>query len=428
MWQREYWDRWIRDEQHYVSTIRYIEQNPVKAGHVADPTHWRWSSAHPGTANLQAGSNPGAASPQAGIGSDHTWMLRALRIASLSLGTTWPNPGVGCILVRDGQVLGEGHTGSSSLTPQQHGEAAALADAAQRGHDVRGATAYVTLAPCITRSTGTTSCSQLLIAAGIARVVVGIDDPHQQESAARLTAAGIAYERGPCASEVRHLHGGFLSRITAKRPRFTGKWAMTLDGCLAAYTGKSGWISSPEALALSRRRRRAFDAILIGAGTQQADDPQLLASRPRTRGPLRILVSADATVADDARLLQTLDLAPLLVIHGPTADPARLTAWGAELQALEDPHDVTQLARTLGAWGLNDVLVEGGAAVHGAFLRAGLYDRLELYHGATTLGGGLPVAAGLGAPAIPDGQHWLPEGAPRLLGTTILSRWTRTPS
>lgn len=357
---------------------------------------------------------------------DRRWMLRALRLASLSSGTTWPNPGVGCVVVRDGRVLGEGHTGPSSISPQEHGEAAALADAARRGHDVRGATAYVTLAPCTTRSTGTTSCSELLIAAGIARVVVGVDDPHQHQSEARLSAAGVAYESGLCATVARHLHGGFLSRIVAKRPRFTGKWAMTLDGCLAAHTGKSGWISSPDALALSRRRRRAFDAILIGSGTQQSDDPQLLASRPRSRGPLRILVSDAATLADDARLLQTLDQAPLLVIHGVAANPARLKAWGAELQALEDPHDAVQLARTLGAWGLNDVLVEGGATLHGAFLRAGLYDRLELYQGATTLGGGMPVANGVGAPAIPDGQHWLPECAPRMLGSTILSRWTRT--
>ncbi len=359
---------------------------------------------------------------------DRRWMLRALRLASLSSGTTWPNPGVGCVLVRDGRVLGQGHTGPSSFSPQQHAEAAALTDAARHGHDVRGATAYVTLAPCTRRSTGTPSCSALLITAGIVRVVVGVEDPHQSESAAQLRGAGIACDSGPCASEARHLHGGFLSRIVAKRPRFTGKWAMTLDGCLAAHTGKSGWISSPDALALSRRRRRAFDAILIGAGTQQADDPQLLASRPRSHGPLRILVSSTATLADDARLLQTLDHAPLLVIHGLAVDPARLKAWGAELQAMEEPHDVSQLARTLGAWGLNDVLVEGGATLHGAFLRAGLYDRLELYQGATTLGGGLPVASGVGAPAIPDGQQWLPECVPRLLGSTILSRWRRSSS
>jgi diaminohydroxyphosphoribosylaminopyrimidine deaminase/5-amino-6-(5-phosphoribosylamino)uracil reductase len=259
--------------------------------------------------------------------------------------------------------------------------------------------------------------------------VIAVTDPNQSDSVDHLTAHGVSVDTGVCAAEATHLHGGFLSRITAKRPRFTGKWAMTLDGCLAAHTGASGWISSPEALALSRRRRRAFDAILIGGGTAKADDPQLLASRPRRHGaghgPLRIVVASAADLDDESRLLHSLDQAPLLVVHGVCADPARLRAWGAETQALDDPHDVGQLARMLGGWGLNDVLVEGGATLHGEFLRAGLYDRLEVYQGATTLGGGMPIARGQGVPAIPDGQHWRPETAPRLLGTTVLSRWTR---
>ncbi len=354
-----------------------------------------------------------------------------MRHASLALGTTAPNPGVGCVLVRDDRVIGEGRTSPSTHSPQVHGEAAALADAARRGHDPRGATAYVTLAPCTKRTAGGSSCSDLLINAGIIRVVIGVDDPQQSATHAHLTQAGITCARGAPAEAAAagHLHGGFLTRVTLKRPRFTGKWAMTLDGCLAAHTGASGWISAPEALELSRRRRRAFDAILIGSVTAIADDPRLLATRPRAKAPLRIVVSAAAdlstVIADESRLLHTLDQAPLLVIHRVDVDPARLAGWGAELQALDDPHDVGQLARTLAGFGLNDVLVEGGAAIHGAFLSAGLYDRLEIYQGATTLGGGLPVARGIGAPSIPDGQHWRLEEPPRALGQTVLTRWTR---
>lgn len=138
---------------------------------------------------------------------------------------------------------------------------------------------------------------------------------------------------------------------------------------------------------------------------------------------LRIVLNAKADLADDAMLLNTLDQAPLLVVHHPDADTARLRAWGVDLLAVADPHDLAAVARSLGALGLNDILVEGGAAIHGAFLRARLYDRLEIYQGGTTLAGGLPVCRGPGAPTIPDGQHWLPECPPMVLGHTILTRW-----
>lgn len=362
---------------------------------------------------------PGASADAA---NDQHWLLRAFRQASFALGTTVPNPSVGCVIMRDGVLLGEGHTGPSTITPQIHAEAAALADAQRRGHLTIGATAYVTLAPCTKRSVGGTACSDLMIAAGIARVVIGAEDPHQAESAAYLSAAGIAVVHARAATAT-HLHGGFLKRITAKRPRFTGKWAQTLDGFLATESGHSGWISSPVALELSRRRRRVFDAILIGSGTARADNPRLLASRTRAKPLLRIVLNPQADLADDTHLLHTLDQAPLLVVHHPDADTARLRAWDVDLLAVADPHDLPAIARSLGALGLNDVLVEGGATIHGEFLRARLYDRLEIYQGGTTLAGGLPIARGPGAPTIPDGQHWLPECAPLVLGHTILTRW-----
>ena len=444
IWQREYWDRFIRDDHHFQTCLAYIENNPVKAGLVSRKSSWPWSSAStasrssssstpPGTAELQLGSNrssssstpPGTAELQLGSNqtiSDHHCLLRAFRQASFALGTTAPNPGVGCVIVRDGVLLGEGHTGPSTITPQIHAEAAALADAKQRGYTTGGATAYVTLAPCTKRSVAGTACSDHLIAAGITRVVIGAEDPHQAESSAYLTAAGITVVHAGAAIAT-HVHGGFLKRITEKRPRFTGKWAQTLDGFMATESGHSGWISSPLALELSRRRRRAFDAILVGSGTARADNPRLLASRTRTKPLLRIVLNAKADIADDAAMLQTLDQAPLLVVHHPDADTARLRGWGVDLLAVADPHDLAAVARSLGALGLNDILVEGGAAIHGAFLRAQLYDRLEIYQGGTTLAGGRPVSRGPGAPTIPDGQHWLPECPPMVLGHTILTRW-----
>ena len=351
-------------------------------------------------------------------------MRRALRVATLSLGRTWPNPGVGCVLVRDGEVMGEGR---HAVYGQAHAELNALTACRSAGRDPAGATAYVTLAPC-TRHGRQPPCVEALVAARVARVVAAIDDPHQDDPRAWLEPAGIAYESG-CLSEVaRHLHGGFIARIALGRPRFTGKWAMSLDGCIAATGGDAGWISSPEALAQSRRRRRCFDAILVGAGTVANDDPRLLSTVPEERTPLRVVVSRRAALASDTILAATAAQAPVLVVHGPDAPAWRLTALQAarvELLVVEDPHDPQQVAVALARRGLNDVLVEGGSHIHGAWLRAGLYDRLEIYASALTLGGGQTVCHGAGVPAVKLGTRWIAEQAPRLLGDTLCWRLTR---
>lgn len=355
-------------------------------------------------------------------------MRRALRLASLSLGMTWPNPGVGCVLVRDGRLLGEGR---HRVCGDLHAETAALADCRARGHDPAGATAYVTLAPC-TRHGRQPPCVDALRAARVARVVAAIADPMQDDPSPLLAAAGIACTVGVEEAAARHLHGGFLARLATGMPRFTGKWAMTLDGSIAAAGGDSRWISSPEALALSRRRRSAFDAILVGMGTARRDDPTLAASRPRrhggSAGPLRVVVGARADLDPGSRLVAGAPDQPVLAIcaEPPSAAIAsRLGAAGVELAPLPDPHDALAVARELGRRGLNEVLVEGGAHVHAAFLGAGLYARLEIYVAATTLGGGVPAAAGPGVPRIADGQRWEPEEPPRVLGTTTLLRLRR---
>lgn len=342
---------------------------------------------------------------------DAAWMARALRLASLSLGMTWPNPGVGCVLVRDGRVIGEGrHRRCGDL----HGETSALADCRARGLDARGATAYVTLAPC-TRQGRQPACSAALVAAGVARVVAAIADPHQDGAAASLRAAGIAYEVGCLGHLARHVHGGFLQRIRSGRPRLTGKWAASADGFIAAAPLTRTTISCPAAYTLMRRRRRAFDAVLVGAGTVQADDPALTAPSPRRHGdeagPLRIVVARDARVPG-ARLRDAA--APTLVVHAPGAVPPP----GIRGLAVDDPHDPCQVALALGGLGLNEVVVEGGAAIHAAWLP--LYDRLEIYTSSRELGGGVP------APPVP-GTGWIREGGPGLAGQTRLARWTRLP-
>jgi len=359
---------------------------------------------------------------------DRAWMRRALRLASLSLGMTWPNPGVGCVLVRDGVVIGEGR---HRVCGELHAETAAIADCRARGLDPAGATAYVTLAPC-TRHGRQPPCSDALRTARVARVVAAMADPMQDDAGSPLASAGIAYTVGIEEPAARHLHGGFLARLATGLPRLTGKWAMTLDGSIAATGGDSRWISSPEALALSRRRRRAFDAIVVGMGTARRDDPTLAASRPRTHGvipgPVRVVIGARADLDPGSALVASARAQPVLVV---CADPpaaairARLEGAGVELAAVGDPHGPLQVARELGRRGFNEVLVEGGAHLHAAFLGAGLYARLEVYVAATTIGGGLPPAAGPGARLIADGQTWEPEEAPRQLGTTTLLRLRR---
>jgi diaminohydroxyphosphoribosylaminopyrimidine deaminase/5-amino-6-(5-phosphoribosylamino)uracil reductase len=355
---------------------------------------------------------------------DERWMRRALRLATLSLGRTWPNPGVGCVLVRDGQLLGQGR---HAVYGQAHAEVNALTHCRALDLSPASATAYVTLAPC-TRQGRQPPCVSALIGAGVARVVAAVADPDQDDPGPALRAAGIAYEVGCGAAVAVHLHGGFLHRVASGYPRFTGKWAMTLDGRIATATGDSAWISSPEALALARRRRRAFDGILVGSGTARHDDPRLLSAHPAERTPVRIVVSAKADLDPAAVLVATRDLAPVLLVHAPGAPAARLRALAerrVEFLAVAEPHDPRQVAEALGQRGFNEVLVEGGARIHGAWLRAGLYDRLEIYLGALALGGGLPVSVGDGLAAIAQAQRWQPEAPPLVFGDTVCLRLRR---
>lgn len=340
---------------------------------------------------------------------DRACMARALRLAALSLGMTWPNPGVGCVLARDGVLLGEGR---HRRCGDRHAETEALADCAARGASPRGATAFVTLAPC-TRRGRQPPCVEALAAAGVARVVAAIDDPNQDPAGPRLAAAGIAYETGLLGAAARHLHGGFLSRIARGRPRLTGKWAQSPDGFLAAAPGVRTAISCPVAYALMRRRRRAFDAVAVGARTAAVDDPALTTPRPRRHGdaagPLRVVLSAAAAVPGP-RLLDVA--APTLLVHAAGRTPPP----GASGLPVADAHDPGQVATALGALGLNDVVVEGGAQVHAAWLP--YYDRLEIYTGPQPLGSGIPAPP-------PPGAGWVAESPPIRTGATVLARWTR---
>jgi diaminohydroxyphosphoribosylaminopyrimidine deaminase/5-amino-6-(5-phosphoribosylamino)uracil reductase len=350
-------------------------------------------------------------------GDDARWLAVAARLAQRSLGRTWPNPGVGCVLVRDGVLLGGGR---HERCGGPHAEIHALADTRARGYDPAGATAYVTLAPC-TRHGRTPPCVEALVAARVARVVAACADPHQDDAGARLAVSGIAYAIHDDGLG-RHLHGGFLSRVTRGRPRVTGKWGMTLDGCIAARGEIRGVISPPDLLALSRRRRRAFDAILVGGGTVAADDPALLAATAGAAGPVRVVVARrpdPAWFAAGRRLRQ--GSAPLWLVTAP-GGPA---IAGVEHVTLNDPHDPAAVLAALGQRGINELLVEGGARLHAAWLAAGVYDRLELSLSWRTLGGGVPVVDGPGPLSAALGGDWLPEESPRVVAAGMLLRCRR---
>ncbi|MDR2240821.1 MAG: bifunctional diaminohydroxyphosphoribosylaminopyrimidine deaminase/5-amino-6-(5-phosphoribosylamino)uracil reductase RibD [Zoogloeaceae bacterium] len=318
---------------------------------------------------------------------DHDFMARALRLAEQGLFTTTPNPRVGCVLVRDGAVVGEGwHARAGGA----HAEIHAL-DAA--GGHARGATAYVTLEPC-SHHGRTPPCADALIAAGAARVVVAMRDPNPQvggKGIEKLRAAGIAVDEGLMASEARELNIGFVSRMERGRPWVRAKLAASLDGKTALVNGQSQWITGPEARRDGHVWRARACAILTGAGTVREDDPRLTARDVDTdRQPLRVVVDSHYETPPTARILAGGN-ALVAVAREDAAKAAALRAAGAEVTALPDPRgkvDLPRLLRLLAERGVNELHVEAGHRLNGALLSEGLIDELLLYFAPTILGSG----------------------------------------
>ena len=338
-------------------------------------------------------------------GDERLYMLRALRLAERGRGRTRPNPIVGAVVVRGGRIVGEGWHRAPG---RDHAEIVALNAAGERA---RGATMLVTLEPCA--HTGRTPpCVDALIRAGIRRCVVALKDPHaivNGRGLRRLRQAGIEVEVGLCADEVRRALGGYLLAHTERRPRVTWKVAATLDGRIADAKRRSRWITGPEARAHAHRLRAGADAVLIGSGTARTDDPRLTA-RGAHRGPQPLRVVCDTRLGSPLGL--ELFGAALgrgtVVACGRAAPPARrraLEARGVEVWPLplSAGHvSPRALARRLADAGCHEVLLEGGAAIGTAWLRAGLVDRLAMYTAPRVLGaeglawcgplGGLPLA------------------------------------
>ena len=312
---------------------------------------------------------------------DHAMMARALRLAERGLYTTQPNPRVGCVLARDGEIIGEGW---HQRAGEPHAEVFALRAAGERA---RGATAYVTLEPCAHYGR-TPPCADALVEAGVAHVVAASEDPNPHTNGGglrRLREAGIEVQVGLMGDAARELNRGFFSRMERGRPWVRVKLAMSLDGRTALGNGESKWITGDAARADVQHWRARSSAILTGAGTARADDPKLTVRLPEqitSHPPLRILLDAqlDALPAS-ANLLD--GGAPTLVLHAPDAKPRDQGYARAELAAVpvdaRGRFDLAEAMRLLAQREVNELQVEAGPSLCGALFDAGLVDEMLLY-------------------------------------------------
>jgi len=334
-------------------------------------------------------------------------MSRALQLALGGEGFVEPNPMVGCVIARGAEIIAEGwHRRFGG----PHAEVEALRMAGDRA---RGATLYVTLEPCCHQGK-TPPCSEAVIEAGAKRVVIAMRDPFPKVDGggiAQLRQAGIDVEVGVLEDEARWLSAPYLKLNETGRPWVIAKWAMTLDGKIAARTGDSQWISHPESRKIVHAIRGRVDAVIVGRQTAAHDNPRLTARPPGPRVALRVVIDTFGSLDSNNRLLETIDEAPLLVAVGeeaPADNRERLAAAGCEVFVCPgDTHAarLESLLDELGQRRLTNVLVEGGGGLLGGMLDANVIDEVHAFIAPKLIGGAEAVApiAGLGAETIAAG-------------------------
>jgi diaminohydroxyphosphoribosylaminopyrimidine deaminase/5-amino-6-(5-phosphoribosylamino)uracil reductase len=336
---------------------------------------------------------------------DLSHMRAALALARRGLGNCWPNPSVGCVVVRDGRVVGRAVTAPGG---RPHAEPVALEMA---GGAARGATVYVTLEPCCHHGR-TPPCTDALIAAGVARVVVAARDCDPRvngEGIARLREAGIAVEEGLLKAEAEEVNAGFFTRVRSGRPLVTLKLASTLDGRIATHGGESKWITGEPARRMAHALRGRHDAVLAGVGTVLTDDPDLTCRIPGYKPVAVVRVVADSHLRTrlTARLVATARETPTWIVTRNGCDPVRsrlLTQSGVtviEVAAGSPGVDLAEALKALAQRGITRVLAEGGAQIAAALLRADLVDRIAWFHAPSVMGGdGWPAAQAFGVQAL----------------------------
>ena len=312
------------------------------------------------------------------INKDHEFMARALQLANNGRFTTDPNPRVGCVLVRDNVILGEGWHQKAGT---DHAEVAALKTVT----DVRGATAYVTLEPC-SHYGKTPPCCDALINAGIKRVVAAMQDPNPLVAGRgleKLKANGIEVTVGVLESDARLLNRGFISRMTRQRPFVVSKLAMSLDGRTAMASGESKWITSAQARADVHRLRAESSAIITGINTVLADDPALNARVDfALQQPIRIVLDSKLQTPVSAQMVKLSGRSLILTCSDDVVKQAALQAAGFEVYRLSDTNgrlNLTEVLQFLGAQQINQVLIEAGSILNGAFLSENLLDEMVIY-------------------------------------------------
>ena len=363
---------------------------------------------------------------------DQHYMAMALALGERGLGRVWPNPSVGCVLVKDGAVVGRGWT---QPPPGNHGEVEALRRA---GDQAFGATAYVTLEPCCHYGR-TPPCTMALIHAGVRRVVVAAMDPFSRvdgRGIEQLRQSGISVDVGLMREEAEAQQVGFLLNVTKKRPLVTLKLATSLDGRIATASGESQWITGPHARLTGHGLRASHDAIMIGANTALTDNPSLTCRLPglEERSPVRIVLSRGGRLPLESKLARTAKETPtwMVVASGMPSEAfqAHDKAGIEIIRVGEDPEDekldLRLTLRALAERGITRLLVEGGSALAASLIRAKLIDRLALFQAPLLLGGdGLPGVGNLILDRLADAPTFEREATEVLasdLGATYITR------
>ncbi len=310
-------------------------------------------------------------------------MQAALRMADRGLGRVWPNPAVGCIIVQGNRMIARARTADGG---RPHAETIALE---QAGAQAEGSTVYVTLEPCAHHGE-TAPCVDALIAAKVARVVIGAIDPDPRTAGKgieALKAAGIEVCIGVLEKDCKALNAGFFTRIAENRPYICLKAACTKEGYMTPPEGR--WITGPQALNLVHLQRRKFDAILIGIGTAMADNPMLTTRLPGFHhSPVRIVLDSHLRLPADANLCKTAGIIPLWILYAndPNNRAGELESVGAKLFKIPS-RDLAAAMRCLAEQGITRLLVEGGPAIHTAFMEAGLCDEITVYRSSEIISG-----------------------------------------
>ena len=359
---------------------------------------------------------------------DTRYMALAISLGKRGLGKCWPNPSVGCVIVQNGRVVGRGRTADGGAP---HAETEALK---QAGRLARGATAYVSLEPCAHHGR-TPPCATALVKAGLARVVIGTQDPNPQvngQGIAILRAAGVEVTTGVLQQKAEAAHAGFFKRVTQGRPFVTLKLANSFDGRIATASGESQWITGPQSRRLVHGLRASHDAVMVGGGTARADDPSLtVRGLGHVRQPVRVVISRKLDIPLTGTLATTATETPVWICHGPDAPVELRRVWeqlGAvliECRVSGQHIDPTAALSALGARGITRVFCEGGGALAASLLKSDLVDHLIGFSAGMVLGSeGQPAIGGLGIYRLSEAPSFkLIET--RAVGNDTMTKWQR---